>query len=74
MKFQLPLTSRYVFPLALVLLVLDLAVAAGVGWVLYRHADSVRAQQVDGMTCRIYSPTVAGDLYILARCARKDPA
>lgn len=69
MKLHLPISPRFVWPIAGALLALDVTLVTFVSLALYRTAERVRTFQVDGMTCRSYAPTLLGDVYLVARCS-----
>ena len=72
-KFSLPFTPRYVWPLVIALLALDLFVVAGVGLGLYGVGKRAFTFKVERLECRSYAQSSGDSVYMIARCTKESP-
>jgi hypothetical protein len=70
MRIQLPISPRYVWPVLLALLVVDLAVCGTAAFVLWRAGERITSVTFDDMTCRAYSPSLGDALFVVSHCTR----
>jgi hypothetical protein len=72
-NFSFPIVARYAFWVLIAFMVFDLVLVAGAAITLYRAGASAHMFTTSGYVCVSYAPTVAGRLYMIARCKREEP-